>query len=161
MSDTTNYERRRKRALVAVLSALLIAFCLVTLTAGATVAQNNNTTDFYDSWDNVSVDNESWMEGNENATLDNTTTMFTKVQTFVIGSNGDGSTPVLFTGVLFVGVILGVTASSGVGLLAGGVLTVGALFGAQGVGIAPGWLYPLAMMGIGIVLASIAKRVLR
>ena len=149
------------------LRAFAIALLVVPLlaTVGPAVAQDNNSTingtaPYYDN-QTTQVDNQSWMSGRENATLDNTFHFASRITTFVVGDGDQAADGPLLVGLFVLGAVLGVTVGSGVGIVGGGVLTVIALFGASAMDLAPGWLYPVALFGVGLLLAASFKRAIR
>lgn len=151
------------RRLSLALCALLIVSVLF---VGAVGAQANNTSvderaPYYDEWEGNDVDNESWMDGNEDPTIENSTTIFTRIGTFVVGSNGDGSTGAVLTGMLVLGALLGIGLGAPIGTVAGGTLATAGVFAIASTGLSPEWTVPVAMFGVGLFMASVAKRLLQ
>lgn len=150
--------------------ALTLAVCILTLallsaaalgSAGAAPRDLNNSSAGYYN-ETVTVDNESWMDGHENATLDNVLGMFSRISTFVIGAGGDSSVVgSLLTSVVAGGIVLGIVGGSAIGIVAGvtvASLVLGALAAA---GFAPAWLWAIAVFGIGLVLSTVVIRALK
>lgn len=138
---------------IAVLTLALLGF--VEASQAQTTPIYNNTT--------PTVDNSSWIQGNENVTIDSFGTMLTRIGTFVIGDTESGDGP-LFTGLLVAGLIIGITGTSRVGMVAGGmlgVLTAAALTAEQGIGIGPPWLYGTIVMVLGLITAVVYIRMVR
>lgn len=134
--------------------------------AGATAAdaagaqENNSTLAPYYEGEQPQVDNESWMEGNENVSGPSLITYLSRAGTFVVGGDGEGSGPML-TGMLLLGAGIGVAVGAPIGLVGGGVLALTALWGVVGVGLAPQWLLPVFVFGLSIFAASAIRGVLR
>jgi len=145
----------------------LLAIVVLAVAAGGVAAQDetNESVDekapYYNEWEGNDPDNESWMEGNEDATLENTTTMFSRIGTFVVGSNGDGSTGAVMTGMLTLGALLGIGVGAGIGTVAGGVLAISGIMALAATGLSPEWIVPVAIFGVGLLLSSVAKRLLQ
>jgi len=159
-------ERRRRAALAVTAVAALLT---VLLLASAPAVAENNTTNLSDKApyyanETSDVANESWMQGRENATLDNILAYAGRIDSFIVGSGvqaqGDaGYAAPLLVGVLLVGGIIGTGVGTGIGLVGGGVIMVATVFAFVQVGIAPAWLYPLVLFGVGLILSTILKRV--
>lgn len=149
---------RRAILIVAVL-ACLVSGMAVGLFAGGAGAQNpyyNNTTVDNDTA-NVSV----WLEGREEATLDNVTHVLTWVSTFVIGERPEGGVRALLTAILLLGVFLGFIAGGRIGTVGGASIGLGALGGLALAGVVPFWLYAMSLFALGVVLAAVTIRALR
>ena len=156
--------RERRKAGVAVLLVCLLISGLAVAAVPAIAEDDETESDdlpgYYDDRQ-VHVDNESWMDGNEDATISNVSTMLSRISSFVIGGDSSGDTSgSLLTGMLVFGAIMGIFVGGGVGMVAGAVLTVFALFAGGAVGIAPTWLYPVALFGVGVLLSASVKRAL-
>lgn len=167
---TTDEDRSSKRRALAlagvgvlVLLALLVA--VPAPAAAENVAQTNdsNTTiedvaPYYP--EHPSVDNESWTEGNENASANSIGTYLSRLGTFVIGSDSS-SGGAMVTGMVLLGAMLGAVVRSRVGLIGGGVLTVASLWGVVGIGLAPEWVLGITMFGVALVLSAAMRRILQ
>jgi hypothetical protein len=132
---------------------------------GAAAAQqngtNNSTLDPYYGNASEDVGNESWMEGNQNGSDPSAIFTFVgRAGSYVIGGDGTGSGPML-TGMLLLGAMLGLVVGVPVGMVGGAVLAVLALFGVVGVGLAPVWLLPVAMFGVGLLASTTARGMFR
>ena len=153
----------RSKGLVSLALIVLLVGGLLVVTVPALAEEDEGDDELPGYYDDrqVHVENESWMAGNEDATISNVSTMISRVSSFVVGGDGSGdSSTSLLTGILVFGVMLGVFVGAGVGMVAGGVLTVFALFAGGAVGIAPTWLYPVALFGVGVLLSASVKRAL-
>jgi len=152
------------RQLKTILAGLLLASCLFgVLIAPTAVAQDgvNNTTEekapLYE--DAQQPDTDGWFAGVD-MTLPGLVTMISRVSTFVIGGGGGaGVSGQLLSGVVVLGIGVGTVARANVGAVAGSVLGVTAIFAGATVGIAPQWLTAVVMFAIGLVLASVFRRV--
>jgi len=82
------------------------------------------------------------------------------VGTFVVGGGGGAVSGSLLTGVLVMGLGLGTVARAGVGEVAGVTLAIAGVFSGVATGIAPQWTSGVLMFGVGLVLASVFRRVL-
>jgi len=151
--------RRKRIILLGILSLVVVS----SFGAGAQYDEANTTT-LYEN-ETVSVQNESWLEGRETATLANTTNMLTRVSTFIVGSSasGSGGSPVgaLVSGILIFGVVLGAVGSSRVGFVAGGTLGTTAAFGIFSLGMFPLWIWALILMALGGVVSAVLIRLFR
>lgn len=166
--STAPDEQRRVSPRTAGYAITAVALALVALAvlaggSGAAAAQqaNNSTLEPYYGNASDDVGNGSWMEGNENGT--DPGAIFTyagRVGSYVIGGDGTGSGPLL-TGMLLLGAMLGLVVGVPVGMVGGGVLAVLALFGVVGVGLAPAWLLPVAIFGIGMLVSTTVRGVFR
>lgn len=136
-------------------------------TATATATPSQSVTEkapYYD--EPISVANESWLEGRENATLPNVLNMASRFGSFIVGDDvagqGDvGSAGPLLVGAVIVGMLIGAVAGAGVGFVGGGVLTVVAVALVTTTNTAPQWLWGVMLFAIGVVLASVIKGTLR
>ena len=148
--------RDRLRTL-AVVAVVLIA------TAGAiggVAAQDdtNETPPYYDGAEEP--DTSSWFDGVDPTSLSGIVTMASRVGTFVIGGGGSGVSGQLLTGVAVAGIGVGSVARANVGGVAGVVLGITAVFTGVATGIAPQWISAVVMFSIGLVLASVFRRVI-
>jgi len=125
----------------------------------------NETKAPYYADNDTHVNNESWMNGHENATLDNVVSMATRVSGFVIGNRDaqGGAGPA--NGLVLALVVFGVVATAGgrsrVGTVGGSVLGIAAAAALSAVGLAPSWLFAVIMFGVGLVAAAALLRILQ
>jgi hypothetical protein len=146
----------------------MLALLLVAGSATPAAAVNNSTIDTVAPYyDNVSddVDNESWLRGIETPSIENATTLLTRLGSFVVGtktgSAADEAAGALMVGLIVVGVTLGLVGPSQVGFVAGSVagsVTIAALVIG---GLAPEWLWAVVLFLIGTVAATVFYRVTR
>jgi len=130
--------------------------------ASTAVAADNNTTaeDVAPLYENASTpETDSWLRGVD-PDLDGVLELSSRTGTYVIGGGGTGPSGALLTGLLVLGFGIGAVARSNIGPVAGGTLAVGGTFAAVSVGIAPTWLSGVLMFGIGLIVASVAKRLI-
>jgi hypothetical protein len=148
----------RKQTLTLAAAALIL---LAAGLAGPVVAQNNTTaSDEAPLYENTSEPNtDSWLDG-VNPDLPGLMTMVGRLGTFVIGGGGGGVNGSLLTGVLVMGLGVGTVARAGVGDIAGVTLAVAGVFAGVATGIAPQWTSGVLMFGVGLVLASVFRRIL-
>jgi len=135
---------------------LIVAFGAV----GGVSAQNgtlNETAPYYDGAQEP--DTSGWFEGVDPTTLSGLVAMIGRVGTYVIGGGGTGVTGSLLTGVTVAGIGVGSVARANVGSVAGVVLGITAVFAGAATGIAPQWIAPVLMFAVGLVLASVLRRV--
>lgn len=149
-----------RTAILGCLAICLVAASLGAVPSGVGAQDNESLPGYYDGHRTQDLNNDSWTEGNEEADADSITTYASRLGTFVVGSDGASSGPVL-TGMLLLGSLLSMTVGARVGMVGGGVLAVIGLWGIVSVGLAPQWLLPVAMFGVGLLLASGARRALR
>lgn len=148
--------RQRLTQLVVVGIVLLATLGAV----GSVSAQNdtlNETAPYYD--DAQEPDTSGWFEGVDPTTLEGLIAMVGRIGTFVIGGGGAGVSGSLLTGVAVAGIGVGSVARANVGGVAGAVLGITAVFAAAATGIAPQWISAVLMFAIGLVLASVLRRV--
>lgn len=148
----------RKQTLTLAAAALIL---LAAGLAAPVVAQNNTTaSDEAPLYENTTEPNtDSWLDG-VNPDLPGLMTMVGRLGTFVIGGGGGGVNGSLLTGVLVMGLGLGTVARAGVGDIAGVTLAVAGVFAGVATGIAPQWTSGVLMFGVGLVLASVFRRIL-
>lgn len=162
----------KRTALSAV--ALVITISLLAVVASPAVAQQNNTTNNstnvssyapYYANESTDVNNESWMSGRENATLDNVVHMATRLGPFVIGDTtapGDvGSAGMLVLGLVIGGTLLGTMAGANVGSVGGSTLAFIVAAGLVGTGLAPAWMWAVLLMGLGLIGTAVFLRAVR
>jgi len=160
-------EPRHRAALVSTLAALALFAVLLTASSGTALATNNSTSgaDYY----NKSVSNVSfqyWFDKGDNATLTTIGDMAARFVPAVIGtgsqdSSGTGFEGYLLTGLVFAGGSLVALLGTGVGPVGGVVIGLVMTYGMIGIGLAPAWLQPLVLFGIGIGAAIAALRITR
>jgi len=139
----------------------LAAMLLVSLFAGVGIVGADNVSEdapFYE--EAQEPDTDSWFDGVEPTSLSGIVTMVSRVGTFVIGGGGAGISGQLLTGVAVAGIGIGSVARANVGGVAGVVLGITAVFAGVGSGIAPQWISAILMFSIGLVLASVFRRVI-
>ena len=135
---------------------LLAAFGAI----GGASAQNdtlNETAPYYDGAQEP--DTSGWFEGVDPTTLEGLIAMVGRVGTYVIGGGGTGISGSLLTGVVVAGIGVGSVARANVGGIAGAVLGITAVFAGAATGIAPQWISAVIMFAIGLVVASVLRRV--
>ena len=135
---------------------LLAAFGAI----GGASAQNdtlNETAPYYDGAQEP--DTSGWFEGVDPTTLEGLIVMVGRVGTYVIGGGGTGVSGSLLTGVVVAGIGVGSVARANVGGIAGAVLGITAVFAGAATGIAPQWISAVVMFAIGLVVASVLRRV--
>lgn len=128
---------------------------------GGVAAQDNTTNSTPDYYENASEPNTSgWFDGVDPTTLSGIVAMASRAGTFIIGGGGTGVSGQLLTGIAVAGIGIGSVARANVGGVAGAVLGVTAVFAAAATGIAPQWISAVLMFGIGLVLASVFRRII-
>lgn len=153
-------ERRRRARVVltGVFAGALLLVALGPLTAPAAAQANNSTAGYYNNT-TPSVDNQTWLSGMENATLDDQVTMLTRLSTIVVGSGpttqgGGGPAGVLVFGFVMMGSAVAMLARSNVGSVGGGTLFVAIAGGIVLLGYAPGWMWAVILLGVGAILTA-------
>ena len=147
----------------ATLTRLAVVGIVLVATLGAVggvSAQNdtlNGTAPYYDGAEEP--DTSGWFEGVDPTTLSGLVAMIGRVGTFVIGGGGTGVSGSLLTGVAVAGIGVGSVARANVGGVAGAVLGITAVFTGAATGIAPQWISAVVMFAIGLVVASVFRRV--
>jgi hypothetical protein len=148
--------RQTRTRLVLVSIVLIAAFGAI----GGVSAQNdtlNGTAPYYDGAEEP--DTSGWFEGVDPTTLSGLVAMIGRVGTYVIGGGGTGISGSLLTGVVVAGIGVGSVARANVGGIAGAVLGITAVFAGAATGIAPQWISAVIMFAIGLVVASVLRRV--
>jgi hypothetical protein len=128
--------------------------------AGGVSAQNdtlNETAPYYDGAEEPATS--GWFDGIDPTTLSGIVAMIGRVGTFVIGGGATGVSGSLLTGVAVAGIGVGSVARANVGGVAGAVLGITAVFTGAATGIAPQWISAVLMFAIGLVVASVLRRV--
>jgi hypothetical protein len=143
------------------LRTALLALLVVSAIAVPVAAQDNTTaSDEAPLYENsTDPDTDTWLDGVE-PTLPGIVALLGRVGTFVVGGGGGAVSGSLLTGVLVMGLGLGTVARAGVGEVAGVTLAVAGVFSGVATGIAPQWTAGVLMFGVGLVLASVFRRVL-
>jgi len=156
-----------------LLVVLLLATTSLVGVAGAqqTTATNNSTINetapyYATSSSNVTVDIDTWLEGRTDPTLDNITNIATRIGPFVIGGGtantvGTAQAGALVTGLMVLAVFLGTIMGTRVGSVGGATLATAIAAGIVEVGLAPQWMWAIVVMGVGIVLSTVAIRAFR
>lgn len=175
-------ERRRTTVLLVLLAAMTVGSVLFGLLTGPGIAAGNTPTATptaepstptpalddvapYYAENDTTVDNDSFYEGRENASLENTTNFLTRIGPFIIGSGtaqgGVGDAGILVTGLLFGGILLGTVFGAGVGPVGGLVLAVTSIGGLATVAVLPAWFWPVLLFGLGVTLSIVVVRSIR
>lgn len=132
----------------------------LTLSALAAVAASSSAAaqELYEN--NTSVDNSTWMHNATDVTLSNVTKFVGRTSSYVIGSNpGDPAANAAFSGIVIGGLVIGILGRSRAGVVAGavaGVSTLAVL--SESTGLAPSWMYPAALLLIGVLGAAVYIR---
>lgn len=170
MSHESESDRRpfARIALALLLAALLAAVLVNGLGVAAAQSNDTNVSDNAPYYENESseVNNESWFDGRENATLDNTVNFLTRIGGYVVGpgdtaQGGVGRTGPLILALVALGAVVSVGVGNGLGPVAGGVLGVTAIGGLTAAAVVPAWLYPVLLFVVGGVVSIIAIRSLK
>ncbi|MFW5949423.1 MAG: hypothetical protein ACOCSD_07495 [Halolamina sp.] len=128
--------------------------------AGAVSADNdtlNETAPYYG--DAEDPDTSGWFDDTDPTELSGIVAMISRIGTFIIGGGGGGVSGSLLTGVAVAGIGVGSVARANVGGAAGVVLGITAVFTGAAAGIAPEWITTVVMFAIGLVVASVFRRV--
>lgn len=160
--DERARRRRGRRALTGIVLATILLAALAALAGGPAAAQNNSTTNASAGYYNnttATVDNESWLAGREDATLEDQVAMLTRLSTVVIGSGpetqgGGGPAGVLVFGFLVAGTGTAMLGRSQVGAVGGATVFVALAAGIVELGFAPRWMWALILLGIGTILTT-------
>lgn len=157
-------------AAVALLAACILVGTLATLaapTAPAVAANSTNLSDKAPYYENESgnVSMIGWIDDG-NASLDTIVGMAMRVGPYIIGTgemdqSGTGFVGILLTGLLMTASALGAVAGVGIGAVGGTVVGLAVGFGLAAVGLAPTWIIPILLFGIGIAATVAARQVVR
>lgn len=161
---------RKHYAVLAVLVGVLVGVVATATLAGAPAAaettatlalQDNDTTsgidnnsEYYNG--SADVENGSWFDGIEDASIDSMGVMATRLSTYFIGtgeldSSGTGFQGALLTGVVMAISLVAATAGVGVGPVGGSVVAVVIGYGLTEIGLAPAWFRILLLFAIGSI----------
>jgi len=147
---------------------LLVVMLLATIVpVGGAVAQTNNTTNVSDvapyyEGNTSEVNNESWMSGRENATLDNIVHYATRIGPFVIGgtgaeAQGGGYVGPAMVSLFIMGFILSMLLSSRAGVVGSVTIAIASAGGLANAGVAPGWIFAVVLFVVGMILARVIR----
>lgn len=136
---------------------VVAAVLLVAISSGLGGVAATEPPDYYGGAEEP--DTSDWFEDVDPTTLSGIITMITRVGTYIVGGGGAGISGQLLTGIAVAGIGLGSVARANVGGVAGVVLGITALFVAASTGIAPEWISAVVMFAVGLVLASVFRRV--
>lgn len=117
----------------------------------------NNTT-YYDG-ENGTTNMTGWVPGDGNVTADGLLNLLARIPGIFIGSGGldpssSGYQGVLITGAVIVGGTAMAAVGTGVGIVAGAMISMVLAFGLTIVGIVPEWIRPLLLFALVGVPAS-------
>ena len=131
---------------------------------GVASAQDNvtNKTGYYNG-SSTFVENESYYDGRENASLDNTINMLTRLGTYIVGTDSSetslsGGATLLFGAIVW-GAVLAMSSWSRTGMVGGGVLGTVTVAGLVTAGLAPLWLWGVILFVLGLLAARPILRV--
>jgi len=138
---------------------------LLTISGIGTVAAANNSSNVSDvapyyTANDSQVMNETWLENNTEPTAENTTSLFVRLSTFVIGSGVRGNqvwAGTLTMGIVFGGAVIGAVAGVA-GVVGGAVIGFAMLSGMVTLGMAPAWVWPVALFALGLILTGVYIR---
>jgi hypothetical protein len=151
------------RLLVSTLTATLLVVATL-LAMGAGTAQLANNSSYYEN-QSSQVDNESWLSGREDPTLDNFTHYLTRVGGFYIGQeeaqDGVGAAGAMLLSLVLFGGLVGGMRGRSVGPVAGVVLAIALSSAVVAAQTAPNWIYAIGLFGVGLILSAVTVRVLR
>ena len=137
--------------------AVTVVVLVATIGALGGLAAADETPPYYD--DAEEPETSGWFDGVDPTSLSGIVTMLSRVGTFVIGGGGTGISGQLLTGLAVAGIGVGSVARANVGGVAGVVLGITAVFTGAATGIAPQWISAVVMFAVGLVLASVFRRV--
>jgi hypothetical protein len=154
-----------------VLLGLATLIVLVHLATGAAAAQPNNSTlddaaPYYNNSTSVNATPplDVWLAGASEPTLQTMLDLAIRSTTFWLGTGtapGGGPAGVLLTTLLVGGAVLAMVRGSRIGLVAGGVVGLSAVGLMVSMGLAPRWLFAIALLLVGLVAAGVFARVVR
>lgn len=155
---------RLNAALALVLVGSVLAIATLSGAGAAQVSDNtSNKSGYYDDSD-TQIDNGTWFAGRENATLDNSITMLTRVQTYIIGTNtgsGLAAAGSLVAGLLVMGAVMSGAAGVRLGLTGGAVAGTSLVAGLVVAGLAPSWLWAVVLGVVGLLVGRGFLRLVR
>jgi hypothetical protein len=144
---------------------------LVHLATGTAAAQTNNSTldeaaPYYNNSTSVNATPplDVWLAGASEPTLQTMLDLAIRSTTFWLGTGtapGGGPAGVLLTTLLVGGAVLAMVRGSRIGLVAGGVVGLSAVGLMVTMGLAPRWLFAIALLLVGLVATGVFARVVR
>jgi hypothetical protein len=147
----------RTRVLVV---AVLVSGLLLAGVGGVSAQSYYNQSDN----DNLDQDRDSWLSGVD-LTLAGLIMLVSRVGTWIIGtgiqSPSGAPAGALATGVMLGGLMLGMGASSRVGMVAGGTLGMSSIFAIAAIDFAPSWMYAVALFALGLLASAVIRRQLQ
>lgn len=146
-------------ALVVIGIAGVVITVALALGAAPAAAQSSNisTKAPYYANESSSVNNATWYENTENATLDSMGEMATRFMSYYIGyggpaPDGAGFEGVLITGIVMTALFVGAVLMLPIGSVGGGVLAVAVGYGMTEMGLAPGWFRVVLIFVVGMLV---------
>ena len=153
---------RRAAVLLAlmVIVAATVALVVSAATAAPAVAQTTtNVSDVapYYANESTTVNNESWYENTENATLDSMGAMATRFTSYFLGygvmaPDNAGFEGILITGIVMIAMFIGGVAMLPIGSVGGGVLAVIVGYSMTELGLAPDWFRVVLLFAVGMIV---------
>lgn len=162
------YTSNRSKFAIAAVGLLLVVSLLGALAAPA-AGQTSTSVPYYNNSSTDDVNNETWLAGMEEPTLENVTSLLLRTGSYVIGTGdvggpegGEGqATGAVVLGLTAFAVLLGILGGSGVGSVGGSVLAIAVAAGIVQVGFAPAWMWAVVLFGVGLLLSTVVIRALR
>lgn len=157
----------RAKFATAAVGLLLVVSLLAALAAPA--AAQSTSVPYYNNSSTDDVNNETWLVGMEEPTLENVTGLLLRTGSYVIGTGdvggpegGEGqATGAIVLGLTAFAVLLGILGGSGVGSVGGTVLSIAVAAGLVQTGFAPAWMWAVVLFGVGLLLSTVVIRALR
>jgi hypothetical protein len=158
---------KRSKFAAAAVGLLLVVSLLAALAAPA--AGQSTSVPYYNNSSTDDVNNETWLVGIEDPSLENVTSLLLRTGSYVIGTGdvggpegGEGqATGAVVLGLTAFAVLLGILGGSGVGSVGGTVLSTAVAAGLVQTGFAPGWMWAVVLFGVGLLLSTVVIRALR
>lgn len=147
----------------AIVVLFLATVAILTLALAPAAAQTT-VEPMYNTTPTGIVDNSTWMDGRDNASIHNVSSFVADLPAFIVGSGtgSQGSIPsALLTGLLVFGAVVSLTGTSRVGAVAGGVIGSSAAAALVEINLAPQWTLLVILVPIAILLAVAYIRVTR
>lgn len=153
---------RRAAVLLAITSivfAIVVIGAAVLTSTAPVAAQTTNVSDVapYYANESTAVNNESWYENTENATLDSMGAMATRFTSYFLGygvmaPDNAGFEGILITGIVMTAMFIGAVAILPLGSVGGGVLAIIVGYGMTEMGLAPGWFRVVLLFVVGMLV---------
>jgi hypothetical protein len=162
--------------LVAAIAVVLVGLVLIGLITAPAAGQSSPTptatptstptnTTYYEGA-NTDVNNETWLAGKEDASLEDQVSLLTRIATMIVGpgpttQGGGGPAGVLVFGMVLLGSAVAAVGRSTTGAIGGSAVMIALAGGIVELGFVPQWMWAVVLLGIGVMLTASFLRAAR